>query len=306
MSRHGEAIRELALDVWSDLREKRLWPVAALLLLALLALPLLSGGSGTGKGLDAAPPTSSPEREAAVRAAPNGASDLGVFRPKDPFRPAVRRARRTPASGGPPPSGASDIGIVKVRPGASTRVSSGASDVPPAPASGGGPVSSSPTGTAAPTPAPSSPTVRRRERLYTYVADVQFGRVGSERRRTLQRLELLPNDRRPLLVFLGVTADRRRALFLVDSTLSQSGEGRCKPDVEVCTFLYLTPRSTRNEHFFADADGREYALRVLRLRRVAVRSSRRARAGASRRPSAARGEEPRAFSFPLFFADEQG
>ena len=35
------------LDLWHDLREKRLWPVAALLLLALVAVPGAAGQAGS-------------------------------------------------------------------------------------------------------------------------------------------------------------------------------------------------------------------------------------------------------------------
>ena len=34
-------MKAFALDLWHDLREKRLWPVAVLLLAALVAVPVL-------------------------------------------------------------------------------------------------------------------------------------------------------------------------------------------------------------------------------------------------------------------------
>jgi hypothetical protein len=34
-------MNDFLLDLWNDLREKRLWPVAGVLLLALVALPVV-------------------------------------------------------------------------------------------------------------------------------------------------------------------------------------------------------------------------------------------------------------------------
>ena len=33
-------MKDLALDIWDDLRQKRLWPVAVALLIAVIAIPL--------------------------------------------------------------------------------------------------------------------------------------------------------------------------------------------------------------------------------------------------------------------------
>jgi hypothetical protein len=136
--------------------------------------------------------------------------------------------------------------------------------------------------------------------------DIKFGRVGRARRRSgVKRLEILPNSRHPVLVFLGVTADRRRAVFLVDSTTSQSGEGKCRPDLENCTFVYLATDDEKDEHFFTDADGTEYGLHLLKIRAVEVKPTKSSRPRASRerereRRRRERGGEKTIFHFPLF------
>jgi hypothetical protein len=111
------------------------------------------------------------------------------------------------------------------------------------------------------------------------VADVTFGRGERTRSiRGLRRLDMLPDEDNPLLVFLGVDSSGDDAVFLVDSTLKQEGEGRCA-DKE-CSVLSIGAGS---EHSFTDSEGREYALRIDHIRRV------RAGASSSRRRSEASG-----------------
>ena len=55
---------------------------------------------------------------------------------------------------------------------------------------------------------------------------------------------------------------------MVDSRLSQGGEGRCVPKDSLCTFLELTSSAAQDEHHFRDADGNEYLLRLRGLHRT--------------------------------------
>ena len=85
----------------------------------------------------------------------------------------------------------------------------------------------------------------------------------------VQRLGLIPSRRQPLIMFLGTTSDHKTAVFMVDSRLSQGGEGRCVPKDSLCTFLELRVNPAQDEHNFRDADGNEYLLRL----RALVRST---------------------------------
>ena len=70
--------------------------------------------------------------------------------------------------------------------------------------------------------------------------NVKFGKRDATRtHHDVQKLDVLPNARTPLLVFMGVTSDGDTAVFLVDTSLKASGEGDCKPSPDVCSFLYL-------------------------------------------------------------------
>jgi len=155
---------------------------------------------------------------------------------------------------------------------------------------GGAPSSSAPSRTVAPKAPPPPPRLRQVRKDYTYVIDVEFGQTGNERtRKGVRRLRILPSDRNPVVVFLGVSSDLERAVFLIDSRVSQSGEGACRPSVKSCTFLYLRERDDRDEQFLTDDQGREYHLKLLDIRRVEVKRSAKKGARSSARATGAGG-----------------
>ena len=66
---------------------------------------------------------------------------------------------------------------------------------------------------------------------FTYVLDVTFWANG--RKRTiegLKKLDMLPNQAAPLLIFMGVTDDAGNAVFLVDSTLNGDRRGQVQAE----------------------------------------------------------------------------
>src|SRR6187551_434370 len=79
------------VDLWHDLREKRLWPVAVGLLAAIVAVPVILFKPAS----DAAPPTTvTPKTGAAdtlpvvaVESGPPVGSKLEAFDEKNPFKP---------------------------------------------------------------------------------------------------------------------------------------------------------------------------------------------------------------------------
>jgi hypothetical protein len=274
------------LDLWYDLQAKRLWPVAAVLALGLVAVPVVLSKSSE------APP---PAPVQAVRKAPDPkdlkalasvkldetslerGSSLDTFDPSDPFRPprAVVKASEEQSGGAPstvtsqPPtgSGGGDTGST----GGSG--STGGGDTGSTGGTGGGD-----TGSTGGTGGGSTPTQTAQ---YRYVADVTFAANGNKRHiKGLERLDMLPNEASPLLLFLGVTPNGGNAVFLVDSTLKAAGEGKCKPTSRECAFLYIGPGS---EHEFTNEDGDSYTLKIDEIRKVRVDGS---AAAASRKKKA--------------------
>jgi hypothetical protein len=111
------------------------------------------------------------------------------------------------------------------------------------------------------------------------VVDVTFTADGRTRRiKGLEKLDMLPNQRRPLLIFMGVTPKGSDAVFLVDSTLQAAGEGRCEPSADECAFAYIGAGS---EYIFTEENGDSYTVAIDEIRKVKVSpAGRAAKAGA--------------------------
>lgn len=255
-------MKHLVLDLWDDLRAKRLWPVAAALLLAAIAIPVFVMKPGeepvpAGVKSEARQAQATPA-VAVVDDASRESSNLGVFGKKDPFRPPAGALKPSTSDGAA--SASSSAAGPSASPSAS--VSSGA---------GGGSSVQSPGGGSSPGAPKLGPAPRRvspRSVAYTYVADVTFTRNDRSRRiRRLDRLDMLPSQKSPLLIFLGVTSDGDHAVFLVDSTLEAKGEGRCSPNASECATMSIGAGA---EHGFTDPNGNAFFLRINEIRKVRV------------------------------------
>lgn len=300
-------------DIVHDLRSKRLLPVAALLAVALVAAPvallkLSSQGSGEGSEPAAAvdgaagggPSAADLAALLALEETPvAGSSNLGVFKSKNPFRPhglklgddAEKLASEIeeslssllPGDGGSGGGGDTSLSLTTESKSTGSVSTGGGETSEPSGGGGGGEPATKPV-------------------LYKFVVDVKFGRTGEEKtQKGLGMLSMLPSERTPLLVYLGVTSTQKTAVFMLDSELSQSGEGRCMPSVTECSFVYMRPTDDRDEHVFADERGREYTLELVRIRRVKIdaKDGGGGEAKTSRRSRDAEGEdEPRAFRPP--------
>jgi hypothetical protein len=262
-------MRTFMIDIWDDLREKRLWPVALLLAVAAVAVPvvLLSGGSDE-KPAPAAKAASKPAKVPIVteEVAGGQSSALGIFDPKDPFKAPASLKPKAPAA----TATAGSTGAGSTSPGGGATASGGSSS------SGATPPSTTQT-------QPS--VVRQRRKLYTYVVDVRYGRHGHEAKHTMKRLQMLPDGDAPQLVFLGVTSDAKRAVFLVNPGVEAAGEASCKPSRKDCTYLFLTTHYKSNQKRFTNEDGMKTNITLLAIRQVEVKPSKSSKASASNRRS---------------------
>lgn len=244
------------LDLWHDLREKRLWPVAVLLAVGIVAIPLLmlkGGDSGSDGSPDAPGPAASAPGAGTTVELASGAvrSNLNNFKSKDPFR----STEKAKTAGGAPTGTGNGGGLDKP-------FSLGPGSTP-----AGTPSSTAPAGGAPGTGQPNAQTqVPKRVTRYTYLADVTFSRDRESRRvQDMKRLRMLPDSRTPLLLFLGVAEGGNSAAFLVDSSLTAAGEGTCRPSGKHCNVVYIGPGA---EHEFVDPEGTYYLLRVNEIRKV--------------------------------------
>jgi len=249
------------LDLWHDLRAKRLWPVAVVLAVALVAVPVvLSKPSETPSAppvtVRKAPDPKDLKALATVKLAEadERGSSLDTFDPSDPFRPPKKVTKKAQAS---------EAGSTVT----SETPSSGGADTPSTGDTGstGGGTPTTGGGDTGSTGGGDTPTTTTQ---YKYVVDLTFSANGRKRHiKGMERLDMLPNQDSPLLLFLGVSANAGNAVFLVDSTLEAAGEGKCKPSGSECAFLYIGAGS---EHEFTNEDGDSYTLRIDEIRKVKV------------------------------------
>ena len=265
---------DLLQDVWHDLRAKRLWPVAAVLALAIVALPAVLAESSTEPSDTERPPAASPasadrprvQLDTADAESSGVGSALDVFAAKDPFKPPT--------------------GVTRTGAAAGSGTAAGAAGDDSGPASGGG---APPDGGGLVAPGqPLAPDGPPPTAEFEYVADITFWHDDRRRKlRGLRKLDMLPNPAAPVLIFMGASENGGNAVFLVDSTLKTAGEGRCEPSRSNCAFVHIGPGS---EHSFTNDLGHSYRLRVDEIRRVELGAAAAARGplartatGASRR-----------------------
>ena len=99
------------------------------------------------------------------------------------------------------------------------------------------PAAATPAPPAAATPARPAATRRPRRPVPLRRRPDLHGERPQAHIKGMERLEMLPSEASPLLIFLGVSANAGNAVFLVDSTLEAAGEGTCKPRASECAFL---------------------------------------------------------------------
>ena len=241
-------VRNLA----ADLVAKRLWPVAAVLAVALVAIPvLLAQGAEEPPAMPAiaAPPATG--AQAAVGVADErprgGRGPIGrnPFAQKRLGGSGAARAAGVTESFAPatpaPATGAAAAGAV----------TGGAAGVP-VPAGGEGP------GDVSPGPVPGlddalpagGDTDRpagddKRDARTRWNVDLRIGRDGQNSRRTdVAGLTPLPSADDPVVVFLGVAAEGRTARFLVSSGAEATGGGTCRPTAASCKRVELREGDT--------------------------------------------------------------
>jgi hypothetical protein len=281
------------LDLWHDLREKRMWPVAALLVAGLAAVPIVLAKPAAHPA-PTTPSASESQRDADLKGlakvvlaqdeAANG-SKLNLFGSDNPFRPpasVLKKGEDTTDSGSSSTGGSTDETGTGTGSDGSTEGggSTGGGDSTPTP---------SPTPTPTPTPTPPKTTTQK----FTYVIDLTFVHGNSTRKiKGMERLEMLPNESAPLLVFLGVDAKADNAVFMVDARLQATGEGACKPSGDKCSFLYLGAGS---QEVFTDDAGESYGLQIDQIRKVEVQAKKSSKASAGK-DKGARSQKRRAHS----------
>lgn len=255
-------------SVWSDLLEKRLWPVAVVLLVALVGVPVALGGSGEPAGpLPLTGATGATGAGGAQTAQVGLDTAVPVRRDRagkvrDPFE--QRKVRKVAASTSTVTATAASTDVTGGAGGAGGTGTASTGD--PAPGGGGGGGAGG-TGTTGPGGSPGGPDgqTTQPEPQDSYVIGIRFGRTNATRaRRTVERLTPLPSADNPFFVYLGVLSDEKTAVFLLSSDVKATGDGACKPRASSCETIELQRGDTE---FFdvTSEDGKvtQYQLDVL-------------------------------------------
>jgi hypothetical protein len=270
----------------ADLVERRLWPVAVVLVIALVAVPAVVLGGAADAPAPTTPAGIAPAGEAsAVTMAAAGENPDADDARRNPFtQPAVKKPAKSAASPdgakAPAASGAGAAAPVSGAPagGSSGSGLSGLGDIGVVPV--GGSTGGASTGT----------STAKTDDKDSWHVDLRFGKDGStESRSDVPRLSPLPSAEDPFFVFLGVNADGKTATFLVSSDAVATGDGKCLPSPSNCDRVVMEAGDTE---FFdvATPDGKvaQYQLDLVRISRrtaanAAVASASRARESAAGR-----------------------
>jgi len=256
-------------DTWRQLVRRRLWPVAALLVAALAAVPFLlakdpepapvaspaSGGSATGTGVLATEPIvalAAPEDRAERRRVLGARHD--IFTPTKKAAKATAKAAK--ADGATAASAGAEAAVSTDTSGAGASPSPSAGASPSAGGSAGGSNGGS-TGTgtgstgtetpaATPTPEPAPAPATPEPTWPANSLTVRFGDAAADslEKSTLERLSPLPSADEPVVIYLGLADEGTTAVFLLGDGVQPTGDGVCLPEPTSCETLALKAGET--------------------------------------------------------------
>jgi hypothetical protein len=241
-----------------ELIERRLWPVAVLLLVAAVAVPMYLGRS-TAEDAAVAPVVTAQPDATASKAAVSIEAQAELDRRggvRNPFKQlhvpkAATPSTTTGATTSTPAAGTTTTG-------GSTGSGSGGA-VPPVTSGGtGGTGTGTGTGTATPSADP----------LDTHHLTLRFGRTdaaGLKAYRDVARLSPLPNAENPFFVYTGVLKDGKTAVFLLSSDVVASGDGHCRPSAASCQTIEVKEGDTEYFDLVVAGQPVQYQLDVVRV-----------------------------------------
>jgi hypothetical protein len=286
-------------DLWWDLWDRRLLPLIALIVAAIVAVPVLMGG-GSGEVTQSS--------LAALAAAGGGASapassaDLTVVEAK----PGLRDYRKRLARLSPTDPFAQRFAEPRIT-GHLGEIGSGGSTVTttttntPGPASGGGGGESTGAGSSEPSPsgppsteppegegehggggAPSNGGGKPHLTFYTFAINVWVNRVGGQPAgaegeqkpggsvmKEVLPLTPLPGKDAPVVTYMGTSKQRKPLLLVSNGVTSMSGEAKCLAGETTCQLLEVEPGFPVT--FVYGPEQVSYTIKVLKVELVVVK-----------------------------------
>jgi hypothetical protein len=267
-------------DLGRDLHDRRLLPLIALIVVAIVAVPFALGRHGS-----AAPP---PSAGAAVATASSTRPHFTVISADPGLRSYQKRLRGLPAndpfkqkftapqlagSGLPAPPG-----------GPSTSVGTSSSTSTSGSGSATGTTVPTPTGVPVPSGSSTSTTTTGTStgggsnggnsasgvttKYLSYEIDVKVVRNG--KRQILNGVPVmtpLPGAKSPVALFMGVSSDGKKALLLISNDVqSVFGDAKCALGSASCQLILVEPGLP--ETFSFGPDGAQYRINVLKINQV--------------------------------------
>jgi hypothetical protein len=265
-------------DLYLDLKERHLLPVTAILIVAIVAVPFVLGGSSDSPEAEPEGATASIGSETAAASHDLVAKSmpglrkyqkrLSHLRAKDPFK---QQGAESAASSETTSSQSS---------GSATESAGGTETTSPSSEPGGTETTPGSTEEGEPT---------GRLRYYSYAIDVRVstGSSGPNRsqsgptpkapatepprrwttRHNLPELTMLPSRTTPAVVYMGSTKDAKKALMLVSSDVTSIfGDGKCVLGSKTCQLLAMEPGVP--ETFVYGAANRVFKIELLKVHLV--------------------------------------
>jgi hypothetical protein len=227
-----------------ELRDRKLWPIAVLLIVALVAVPVLLSKSAPTNLITPEPNAGLPYSSGtalpaiSVKTTPGNSKLPGKGR--NPFTP-YHIGQSTTATVATAPSSTTSTGTSTT---GSTSGSTGTGST-----SGGSSTTSTPTTPTSTTPAPTTPpkpapTGLSATQSYQVSLAVTSASGDLNTIDPLERLSVLPNVKQPLLTELGVLQGGKQVVFVVEPGAVVGGPGTCTPGPIDCEILTLSPGQT--------------------------------------------------------------
>ena len=257
-------VPQFAADVYYDLRDRRLLPLVALVVVAIVAVPFLLGGDAevqpsTPEGAGQPPIATTEARLTVVPATPELRDYRKRLRGRSSTNPFQQRYTGLPEE--------AQLKSVEVTPSGSSAGSSSVESVPDTGASGAGAGAT----TSVPSPGNSGGSGADDDdledgRLYGFRPDVRFGVAGSDQLKLYRELplgSLLPGTK-PVLLFVGVTQNGNRALFSVIPDMTQvRGGGDCVGGTSNCQLLSM--QAGQAVTLVTEQPGRSFRLKLEKI-----------------------------------------
>jgi len=287
------------VDLYWDLRDRHLLPIVGLVLVAIVAVPFLLGGSNEKSGPSVSPISSAPSPEpvaggsssrlTVVQAEPGLRDYRKRLRDDSPTNPFKQRFTAPASNGaGGEGSGSSSTPTTATSTVTTTTTGGGGSGQG---GGEGGSGSTSPTPSSPPVPGQpgGAPTPAPGELVYYAEAlDVQITHTATKKgggkettgptvRKRVLPYSGLPSDKVPVVVYMGPNPKTKLPMLLVsDAVASIFGEAKCLSGNETCQLLEVEPGMPETFSYGPNLD--RYKLNILKIYKVVVERKQAARA----------------------------